>query len=47
MELDEAKFLAEFHQSIEQSRQKAWHGRHIKRKLFTVGGQVLLYKNKF
>jgi len=47
MELDETRFLAEFHQSVEQRRQKAWHDRHIKRKLFEVGEQVLLYDSKF
>lgn len=46
-ELDETRFLAEFHQSVEQRRQKAWHDRHIKKKSFEVIDQVLLYHNKF
>ena len=47
MELDEARFLAEFHQFVVQRRQKAWHDKHIKKKSFTFRGQVLLYENKF
>ena len=46
-ELDEARFLAEFHQRVEKDRQKAWHDRHIKTKAFQVGGKVLLYNNRF
>jgi transposase InsO family protein len=34
LELDEARFLANFHQTVEKARQKAWHDRHIKTKLF-------------
>jgi hypothetical protein len=34
LELDEARFLANFHQTIEKDRQKAWHDRHIKKKNF-------------
>lgn len=47
MELDESRFLVEFHQSVEQRRQKAWHDRHIKKKAFRVGDHVLLYDSKF
>jgi hypothetical protein len=31
--LDEVVFLANFHQTIEKDRQKAWHDRHIEKKL--------------
>jgi hypothetical protein len=43
MELEEARFLADFHQTMEKDRQKAWHDRHIKHKSFAQGDQVLLY----
>jgi hypothetical protein len=33
-ELEEAKFLANFHQSVEKARQKDWHDRNIKAKKF-------------
>jgi hypothetical protein len=33
-ELEENNFLADFHQSIEKARQKAWNDRHIKTKVF-------------
>ena len=46
-ELDEARFLAEFHQKVQKARQKAWHDRHIKTKAFQVGGKVLLYDSQF
>ena len=46
-ELDEARFLAEFHQKVQKARQKAWHDRHIKTKAFQVGGKVLLYDSRF
>jgi hypothetical protein len=28
MELEEAKFLADFHETMEKARQKAWHDMH-------------------
>ena len=46
-ELDEARFLAEFHQKVQKARQKAWHDRHIKTKAFQVGGKALLYDSRF
>lgn len=46
-ELDEARFLAYFHQTVEKKRQKAWNGRHIKQIFLTVGGHVFLYDSKF
>jgi hypothetical protein len=29
-ELEETRFLADFHQSVEKERKKSWHDRHIK-----------------
>jgi hypothetical protein len=46
-ELDEARFLADFHQSVEKARQKAWHDRHIKAKTFLQGDKVLLYDSRY
>jgi hypothetical protein len=42
-ELEETRFLADFHQSVEKARQKSWHDRHIKTKSFAQGDKVLLY----
>jgi len=42
-ELDETRFLAEFHQSFEKARHKSWHDSHIKTKTFAQGDKVLLY----
>jgi len=47
MELDETRFFAEFHQSVEKRRQKDCHDRHIRKKSYEVGDQVLLYNSKF
>lgn len=32
---------------VKKQRHNAWHDQHIKRKLFTVSGHVLLYDNMF
>jgi len=45
--LKEQRFLAEFHQTIQKERQKAWRDRHIKCKKIEVRGKVLLYDSKF
>jgi hypothetical protein len=42
-ELEEARLLANFHQSIEKARNKSWHERHIKSKIFSQGEKVLFY----
>jgi hypothetical protein len=47
MELEEARFLAYFHQTVEKSSKKSWHDRHIKHKSFAQGDLVLLYDNKY
>jgi hypothetical protein len=46
-ELEETRFLANFHQSVEKERQKYWHDRHIKTKVFTQGDKVLLYDSRY
>ena len=45
--LEEDRFLAEFHQQVQKAREKAWHDRNIKQKMFKVGDLVLLYDSKF
>ena len=45
--LEEERFIAGFHQNVENQRQKAWHDRHIKNTQFTVGGLVLMYDINF
>lgn len=47
MELEETQFLADFHQTVEKARKKAWHDRNIKTKSFALGEQVFLYDNKY
>jgi hypothetical protein len=44
-ELEEARFLENFHQTVDKARQKAWHDRNIKSKIFLQGDKVLLYDN--
>jgi hypothetical protein len=46
-ELKETIFLAYLHQSVEKSRQKYWHDRHIKTKEFMQGEKVLLYDSRY
>jgi hypothetical protein len=46
-ELEETRFLADFHQSVEKARQKSWHDHHIKTKVFIQGDKVLLYDNRY
>jgi hypothetical protein len=46
-ELEEARFLAYFHQTVEKARQKSWHDRHIKSKIFAQGDKVLLYDSRY
>jgi hypothetical protein len=47
MELEEYKILEGFHQEVQKARDKAWHERHIKKKIFKEGDLVLLYNIKF
>jgi hypothetical protein len=46
-EIEETRFLADFHQSVEKARKKYWHDRHIKTKVFVQGVKVLLYDNQY
>jgi hypothetical protein len=46
-ELEEARFLADFYQTVEKDRQKYWHDKHIKSKIFTQGDKVLLYDSRY
>ena len=34
LELEEDRFIAGFHQQVHKEREKAWHDRHIKHKIF-------------
>jgi hypothetical protein len=47
VKLEEDKFIAGFHQQIQKEREKAYHDRHIKNKIFWQGDLVLLYDSKF
>ena len=46
VQLEEEYFVIGFHQNVEKQRKKVCHDRHIKNKLFQVGGLVLMYYNK-
>ncbi len=45
--LEEDCILFDFHQQVQKAREKAWHGRHIKKHTFKNGDLVLMYDNKF
>jgi hypothetical protein len=47
MELEEDKILAGFHQEVQKAKDKSWHDRHIKKKIFKEGDLVLLYDNRY
>jgi hypothetical protein len=47
MVMEEDGILAGFHQEVQKARDKAWNGRHIKRKSFKEGDLVLVYDSKF
>jgi hypothetical protein len=38
--------LEVFHQQVQKTRDKAWHDRHIKKKMFKEGDLVLMYAKK-
>jgi hypothetical protein len=44
--MEEDRILAGFHQQVQKVRDKAWHDRHIKRKMFKEGDLVFLYDSK-
>ena len=45
--LEEDRFITGFHQKVQNAREKAWHDRHVKNKIFQIGNLVLLYDSKF
>ena len=45
--LEEDRFIAGFNQKVQKEREKAWHDKHIKSKIFQIGDLVLLYDSKF
>jgi hypothetical protein len=47
MELEEARFLADFSSDHGEIPKKAWHDQHIKHKSFVQGDLMLLYDNKY
>ena len=47
VELEEDRFVVEFHQQVQKDKEKAWHDMHIKSKAIKAGDLVLLYDNKF
>jgi len=47
LDLEEDRFITGFQQQVHKARDKAWHDRHIKHKVFQVGDLVLLYDRKF
>jgi len=46
-ELEEAIFLAYFHQTVEKARHKSWHDSHIKATIFAQGDKVLIYDRHY
>ena len=47
LSLEEHHFITGFNQQVQKAREKAWHDRHIKLKVFKEGDLVLLYDSKF
>jgi hypothetical protein len=47
MEMEEDTILEGFHQEVQKARDKSWHEKHIKNKIFKEGDLVLLYDSKF
>ena len=45
--LEEDRFITGFHQKVQKAREKAWHDRHVKNKIFQIGDLVFLYDSKF
>ena len=35
--LEEDRFIAQFHQQVQKPREKSWHDRHIRQKVFYGG----------
>jgi hypothetical protein len=47
MELEEDKIIVDFHQEVQQEKDKSWHDRNTKKKNFKVGDLVLLYDSTY
>jgi hypothetical protein len=47
MIMEEDRILVGFRQEVQKSREKYWHDRHIKWKIFKEGDLVLVYDSKF
>jgi hypothetical protein len=47
MELEEDMILEGFHQEVQKARDKYWHDKDIKKKIFKEGDLVLLNDNKY
>jgi hypothetical protein len=47
MEMEEDRIMKVCHQEVQKSRDKSWHDRYIKKKIFNEGDLVLLYDKKF
>ena len=45
--LEEDHFIDIFHQQFQEAREKAWHDRHIRQKVFKEEELVLLYDSQF
>ena len=41
--LEEDRFITGFHQKVQKEREKSWHEKHAKNKIFQIGDLVLLY----
>jgi hypothetical protein len=46
MIMEEDRILAGFHQEVQKERNKAWHDKHIKKKIFKEKDLVLMYDSK-
>jgi transposase InsO family protein len=47
LELEEDRLISKFHQQVQKYREKDYHDKHIKKKLFKKGDLVFLYDIKF
>jgi hypothetical protein len=47
VELEEDIFVAGFHHQVQKEREKAYHDRNIKKKVFKQGDLVMVYESKF
>jgi transposase InsO family protein len=47
MELEEDRILVVFHHEVQKAKDKSWHDRHIKKKIFREGDLVLPYDSRY